>query len=101
MRLKAKDNDQATKRQRLSAGADDTGGGRVNLLSKMEPVGIVDDAIVDDEAEPGDVEPQTKLQHYGNAIAKASAVAVTYAMKDFMKVICAGRCCCYSYAIAG
>ena len=90
-----------TKRQRLSSGADDIGADRVNLLSKARSAGIAEDAKVDDEAEPGDEEPQTHLQHYGNAIAKASAVAVTHAVEELLKVICAGRGCCSSNAIAG
>ena len=95
------DDAPTTKRQRLSSEDDDPGAGRVNLLSKTRSAGIAEDAKVDDEAQPRDEEPQTQLQHYGNAIAKASAVAVTHAMKDLMKVICAGRGCCYSNAIAG
>ena len=95
------DDAPTTKRQRLSSGADGPGADRVNLLSKTRSAGIAENANVDDEAEPGDEEPQTQLQHYGNAVAKASAVAVHHAMNKLMKVICAGRGCCSSNAIAG
>ena len=99
--LTSSGNAPTIKRQRLSHGDDDTGAGRVNLLSKAQPADIAKDANVDDESEPQDEEPQAQLQHDGNAIAKYSAVAVTHAMKDLMKVICTGRGCCYSNAIAG
>ena len=90
-----------SKRQRLSEEDGDSCDGSPNLLSQATPVGMADEAYLADDAEPADETPETSLQHYGNVIAKASAVAVTHAMKDFMKLICAGRGCCYSNAVAG
>jgi len=77
-----------TKRQRLSAGDDCCDGSP-------------EDAKLAEDAEPEDETPQTRLIHYGNVIAKASAVAFTHAIKEVGKVICDGRGCCYSNAIAG